>query len=59
MPANAGRQKRLEFNLWVEKNPLKEGTATHSNIPAWRILLRVEPGFQHIVSNCSINLGNN
>ena len=29
-PANADRHKRREFNPWVRKIPLKEGTATHS-----------------------------
>ena len=27
----------MRFNLWVWKNPLEEGMATHSSILAWRI----------------------
>ena len=29
--------RRLGFDPWVGKIPLEEGTATHSNILAWRI----------------------
>ena len=31
------RYKRLEFDPWVGKVPLEEGTTTHSRILAWRI----------------------
>ena len=37
------RWKRRGFNPWVE-DPLEEGTATHSNILAWRIPWTEEPG---------------
>ena len=38
------RQKRLEFDVWVEKIPLEKGVATHSSILAWRIPWTEEPG---------------
>ena len=28
--------RRPRFNLWVRKNPLEKGMATHSSILAWR-----------------------
>ena len=43
LPAKAG-----DVETWVQslrrKDPLKEGTATHSNILAWRIPWTEEPG---------------
>ena len=38
------RYERHGFNPWVREIPLKEGTATHSSILAWRILWKEEPG---------------
>ena len=35
--------RRCGFDPWV-RNPLKEGTATHSSILAWRIPRTEEPG---------------
>ena len=37
-----GRETRVESLSW--KDPLKEGTATHSSILAWRIPWTEEPG---------------
>ena len=42
-PANAGDIERQVPSLGQE-NPLEEGTATHSNILAWRIPWTEEPG---------------
>ena len=38
------RCKRLRFNPWVRKIPLKEEVATHSSILAWTIPRTEEPG---------------
>ena len=38
------RHKRLEFDHWAGKIPLKEGMATHSSILAWRVPWTKEPG---------------
>jgi len=37
LPADAGDDKRGEFDLWIRKIPLEEGMTTHSSILAWRI----------------------
>ena len=42
--ANIGRHKRQKFYPWVGKIPLEEGTATHSNILAWKIPWTEKPG---------------
>ena len=44
LPANEGRCKRCEFDPWVGKIPLEEGTVTHSSILAGRIPWTEEPG---------------
>ena len=42
-PANAGDTRDVGSTLgW--KDPLEEGSATHSSILAWRILWTEEPG---------------
>ena len=38
------RSNRCEFNPWVREDPLEEGMATHSSIPAWKIPWTEEPG---------------
>ena len=38
------RQKRCGFDPWVQEDPLEEGMATHSSVPAWRIPWTEEPG---------------
>ena len=42
-PANTGRHHRLSSIPRVGKDPLEEGTATHSSILAWRIAWTEEP----------------
>ena len=37
MVKNLPAMRRPGLDPWVGKSPLKEGMATHSNIPAWRI----------------------
>ena len=41
------RSNRCEFNPWVREDPLEEGMATHSSIPAWKIPWTEEPGGLH------------
>ena len=42
-PANAGDVRDMGSNLGLE-DPLEEGMATHSSIPAWRIPWTEDPG---------------
>ena len=42
-PANAG-DLRASCSIPAQEDPPEEGMATHSNILAWRILWREEPG---------------
>ena len=42
-PANAG-DIEMQVQSLGQENPLEEGTATHSNILAWRIPWTEEPG---------------
>ena len=42
-PANAGDVRDMGSNLGQE-DPLEEGMATHSSIPAWRIPWTEDPG---------------
>ena len=42
LPANAGDIGDFGWSL-VREDPLKQGMATHSNIPAWRIPWTEEP----------------
>ena len=41
-PACPGRTRG--FHPWVGEDPLQEGMATHSRVPAWRIPWTEEPG---------------
>ena len=43
LPANAG-DIEMQVQSLGQENPLEEGTATHSNILAWRIPWTEEPG---------------
>ena len=43
LPVNAGDLRDTGLTLGQE-DPLEVGTATHSNIPAWRIPWTEEPG---------------
>ena len=43
LPTSAGKCKRHGLDPWVGKTPLEEGTATHSNVFAWRIPWTEEP----------------
>ena len=45
-PANTDRHQRGGFDPCIG-GPLKEGTATHSSILAWRIPLAERPGGLH------------
>ena len=38
------RHKRPGFDPWIGEDPLKQETATHSSILAWKILRTEEPG---------------
>ena len=43
-PANEGDLQRRGFRSLDQEDPLEERMATHSNILAWRIPQREEPG---------------
>jgi len=43
-PANAGDAGECRILSLSQEDPLEEGTATHSSILAWTILLTEEPG---------------
>ena len=42
-PANAGEVSDVG-SIMGQEDPLEEGTATHSRVPAWRIPQTEEPG---------------
>ena len=43
LPANAGDIKKVRLRWLGQKDPLEEGTATHSSILAWRLPGTEEP----------------
>ena len=44
LPANARDVRDMGVRSLGQEDPLEEGMATHSSIPAWRILWTEEPG---------------
>ena len=51
------RHKRLGFSPWVREDPLEEGMATNSSIPAWRMPLVLAQASSIFHSSCEGKLG--